>query len=692
MGGNKSTSQNYRTVLQGISLVVVLWGLMYSIIGPFGMERGPLSLLDMLFFLYLGMHFLWVLLQLGPKIPGISMKALFRWPEVFFLFGIILFIFSYTYASNANMDYVQRFAESSGNLTLAPDSQTERLNSILRFMPFLLLDVGAVIVWRMYRPKTAKKVIGYPSAEAVWALFYMLLSAAAYAFAFPSFLYLPGIAPLAYVALIPLILVLRSSSYGWSVLYGTGFGIIQTMLTNYWLGTFSLISLQFITIYYGFIYFLFMLILVWLLKKSGKFHFLIFALAWTTFDYLRTNGFMGYPWGMIGVTQYNFLPFIQLSSITGIWGVSFILYLINGALSEPILLLRRGFPPGKVLLTTRKTLFGIGILFAGIIVFGGIRIAVLERGEEKNGNWVTAALIQQNTDPRKHEYKTSLDVLTKLTDEALKHTPDTDIVAWSETAFVPNIRRWGAMKPEEHEYARLVHQLRTYQQALETWLVTGNDDYTLTLDEDGEELRLEYNAAILFSDKGTREETYHKIHLVPFTEYFPFKEQLPWLYQMLLDFDVYLWEPGTERTVFKHPKFTFSTPICFEDAFPNDVRLFVQNGADVILNLSNDFWSLTNVEAKQHYINSLFRAVENRRTLLRATASGLTAWVTPEGRLMEKLPYYEEAWMIARFFVPEEMPETIYTALGDWFPIFCLLLLCFIFIFVRYTAKRELST
>jgi apolipoprotein N-acyltransferase len=423
-----------------------------------------------------------------------------------------------------------------------------------------------------------------------------------------------------------------------------------------------------------------MLILVWLLKQSGKLHFLLFALAWTVFDYLRTNGFMGYPWGMLGVTQYNFLPFIQISSITGVWGVSFVMYLINGALSEPILLLRRGFPPGKVLRTTRRIIIGTGLLFTGIILFGGIRIAVLDDGGE--GDLVTAALIQQNTDPRKHEYKTSLDVLIKLTDEAMEHTPDIDIVAWSETAFVPNIRRWGAMEPEEHEYARLVHRLREYQQDLRTWLVTGNDDYTITFAEDGEELRLEYNAAILFSDEGRREETYHKIHLVPFTEYFPFKEQLPWLYQMLLDFDVYLWEPGTERTVFKHPKFTFSTPICFEDAFPNDVRLFVKKGAEIILNLSNDFWSLTKVEAKQHYINSLFRAVENRRTLLRATASGLTAWVTPQGRLVEQLPYYEEAWMIAHFFVPDEMPETVYTRFGDWFPIFCVLLLCF---FLAYT-------
>jgi apolipoprotein N-acyltransferase len=213
--------------------------------------------------------------------------------------------------------------------------------------------------------------------------------------------------------------------------------------------------------------------------------------------------------------------------------------------------------------------------------------------------------------------------------------------------------------------------MREYQKQTGTWLLTGNDDYEVVPGSEGpDELRLDYNAAILFSPLGERVKTYHKIHLVPFTEYFPYKKQLPWFYQLLMDFDVYLWEPGTERVVFEHPKFSFSTPICFEDSFPNDIRKFIREGADVIMNISNDFWSLTRVEAKQHFINSLFRAVENRRPLLRATASGVTAYVETSGRVAAQLPYYAADFLVVDVDLSKNR-GSLYTRFGDWFPYLC---------------------
>jgi len=167
------------------------------------------------------------------------------------------------------------------------------------------------------------------------------------------------------------------------------------------------------------------------------------------------------------------------------------------------------------------------------------------------------------------------------------------------------------------------------------------------------------------------------------------------MYELLLNFDVNFWSPGTEPVVFEHPKFTFSTPICFEDSFPKDVRRFVRAGADVILNLSNDFWSLTNVEAKQHFVNAIFRAVENRRHFLRATASGVTSHVTPAGRVVSSLPYYEEGFLITQIPVirgqdgPSGGRTAVYTALGDWFPYLCMTVLGMVLlyrIFALYLA------
>ena len=201
------------------------------------------------------------------------------------------------------------------------------------------------------------------------------------------------------------------------------------------------------------------------------------------------------------------------------------------------------------------------------------------------------------------------------------------------------------------------------------------DDYDLIISDSGEERRIDYNAAVLFSPDGRREATYHKVHLVPFTEYFPYKSELPGIYDLLLKFDVTFWEPGKVRSVLRHPLFNFCTPICFEDTFPMDVREFVLRGADVIMNLSNDYWSLTEVEAKQHFISSLFRAVENRRPLLRSTASGYTSYVDSAGRQIDGLPFYEEGYLIVDVRL-ESKGLSVYTWIGDWFPLVCAIGLC----------------
>ncbi|MFW6253064.1 MAG: apolipoprotein N-acyltransferase, partial [bacterium] len=278
---------------------------------------------------------------------------------------------------------------------------------------------------------------------------------------------------------------------------------------------------------------------------------------------------------------------------------------------------------------------------------------------------VRVALIQQNTDPRQASYRQTLSILQRLTHESLAHNPD--LVAWSETAFVPNIRRWAAEDPPG-ALSPIVNDFLSWQRSIGTWLLTGNDDYEVIRDLSGRELdRSSYNAAVLFSDTGERRETYRKIKLVPFTEYFPYRNALPEVYELLQNFDINLWEPGRDRTVFEHPLFRFSTPICFEDVFPNEVRKFVLAGAEVILNITNDYWSLADAQATQHFAAGMFRAVENRRQLLRSTASGLTAHVDPYGRILETLPHFEEAYMVRDVAIADVLPTTIYTTYGDWF-------------------------
>jgi apolipoprotein N-acyltransferase len=158
---------------------------------------------------------------------------------------------------------------------------------------------------------------------------------------------------------------------------------------------------------------------------------------------------------------------------------------------------------------------------------------------------------------------------------------------------------------------------------------------------------------------------------------------------------VNLWEPGIEQTVFTHPEFRFSTPICFEDIFPDYVRNFALKGADVILNISNDYWSLTETEGKQHFMTGMMRAVENRRPLVRCTASGLTGVVELTGKIRDTQPFYKPLYVNTQIELHSRGAASVYLKYGDWFARVCIAAVLFMFIksivfsFLSSAAKQK---
>jgi apolipoprotein N-acyltransferase len=572
---------------------------------------------------------------------------LVRLPELLFSLAGVFFLFTYIYATNANMDYVQRFMSSHGNHLLAPDSTAERREAYARFLPLLTFD----LLWYIAVRVRGRVKEGWSSR---WALPLTIGSGILYALAFPSFLHTDGLPFLGWFCLVPLLLCLSEVPIGRGVFYGTLAGVLQTMVSNYWLGTFNLLTLQFVTVVTALEYIPFMLLSLVIMRRAGRLGFLVFPAAWTVFDWLRSMGFLGYPWGMLGASQYTVIPIIQVASLTGVWGVTFLVTLSNSVLAVYV----------RAALSRDRARAAPGVVLVVCVGFCLVLAGVGGSSTGDPGRTVRLALVQQNDDPRKDDYRAVFDTLRRLTDSALRQHPD--MVVWSETAFVPNIRRWSQEDPKKFPLAALVKDFLAYQKGIGTWLLTGNDDYSFEI-RDGVQERLDYNGSVLFSPAGERVETYHKIHLVPFTEYFPYKKQLPRLYQLLLNFDAYLWEPGDRRVVFPHPKFSFSTPICFEDAFPDDVRRFVSAGTEVILNISNDYWSLTEAEGMQHAANAVFRAVENGRPLARAAASGLTCFVDARGRILARTPFYQDNYLVVDVPLPSSR-TTIYTRWGDWFP------------------------
>ena len=269
--------------------------------------------------------------QIGPlEAPWLDLHV----PELLAVLALCLGLFSYLYAANANMDYVQRFIASGGDVRLAPDTRGERLVVGPRYLPLLLADAAWFAVARLARPREAAG--GPVTRSAVdrvgdWALPLSLLSALLYALALPSFAAAGGLAPLAWICLVPLFAVLEIVQYGRAVFYATSTGVLLTLLVNYWLATFQLLALQLATVVALLQYLPAMAVALWIARRTRPgARFVVLPAAWLVLDWIRSLGFLGYPWGMIGTSQYAAPLAIQVASIGGVWMVSFLVLLANG--------------------------------------------------------------------------------------------------------------------------------------------------------------------------------------------------------------------------------------------------------------------------------------------------------------------------------------------------------------------------
>jgi apolipoprotein N-acyltransferase len=563
------------------------------------------------------------------------------------------------------------------------------------------------------------------------------LIAASFLFAasFPNLLFENGLPLLAWIAYIPVFVVVRRVNLAACFFWGAFYGYAAYGLFNYWLTVFHPLA----GLIVGSIYLVFLAVLFPLLRLAAlvfpRRGYLLQWLVWMAFEYLRTQGFLGYSYGVTGYSQWHLLPVIQIASVTGVWGVSALVVFpsawLAAAISESNEEHRTEAQGHGVTRKEKeeKTTEGTELHGAKIIKFT-TNIVPSERHERALGNslvvregscwfvvkklgicfksffqreWVPLlvwfvllaaslvygftsridyadapgakiALVQHNTDPWEaskaatvnlalEAYRKDLRILSRLSDEALAVRPDTELVVWSETAFVPRIY-WHQNYREDRGYWELVKELLDYLGEKDVLFVIGNDDARREPTRSTEwDYSVDYNAAMLF-EQGEMKTVYRKLHLVPFTEHFPYEKQLPWIYNALKNADTHFWEKGREATVFDTGRFKFSTPICFEDTFGYLSRNFVLNGAEIIVNLSNDAWSNSLPAQMQHLSMAVFRAVENRRSMVRSTASGQTVAIDPNGKILAMAEPFTESYLNVE--VPIVTPLSIYTLYGDY--------------------------
>lgn len=364
------------------------------------------------------------------------------------------------------------------------------------------------------------------------------------------------------------------------------------------------------------------------------------AVAWVTWEMVIARIFGGFPWNLLGASQYRILPLIQIASVTGVYGVSFLLVWTSVSLLNAVgTLLRR--PGGQSSWIGEVILPGISV--AAVFAFGFHEL----RKETPVGQVLKVGLVQPSI-PQTMIWDQDQDAerfaaLIRLSEEALANHPD--VLIWPEAA-VPGYARW-----DTNLYPAITNLAASHH----VWMILGGDDVVRVPESGASKKYLFYNASFLVSPGGEFIQTYRKRNLVIFGEYIPLEDWLPfvkWFTPVTGSFT-----PGDRPVPFEFTPAARGVPgrenmdlegrkaaafpvnasilICFEDNFPHLVRRSVGLDTDFLVNLTNNGWFGEAAAQWQHAANAIFRAVENRRPLVRCTNNGLTCWVDAQGRIRE---------------------------------------------------------
>ena len=499
-------------------------------------------------------------------------------------------------------------------------------------------------------------------------ILYSFLASVFYALSLPNPLFPSGWGPLALGALFPLFLLLYKYPLLWVILAATIFAIFFYSLANYWLFIFNPLSLVFVigirVVQYIFLFFILRLQAQYLNAFSPMCH----ALTWVGWEYLLNQGFLGYPFGIIAHSQYLFIPFIQQADLWGIWGISLLTVFPNFYLG---FLLKDGLKNFKNnLLQYYPQLIVYLAVFILSLGYGFFRVVKTDDLFK-----LTICAVQPNSDPWKGgdpAYEKNLNNMINLSLKAeAASLGKLDLVIWPETAVVPALRFHQKMRYDLERYNRVVRPFYQFIEKRAAYYLVGNNERELVSKDPSQGYVVkDYNAALLFA-KDQVKGIYRKTRLVPFTEYFPYKDIFPGFATWLSQQDVHFYEPGSEDdkySLFEIDGHFFSVLICFEDTFPDLARLKTMAGAEFLVNLTNDAWSHSEAAQIQHLAMAVFRAVENRRSLLRATTSGQTALIDPNGRIIAQLKPFCQDYLLAELPLNNEITFAVKS--GDWFGLF----------------------
>jgi apolipoprotein N-acyltransferase len=443
-------------------------------------------------------------------------------------------------------------------------------------------------------------------------------------------------------------------------------GISFLMGIYYWINVlekFELTDFLLLGIYLGSYFGLFGLALNLVSGKTRLPYFLLVPCIWVSVEYFRSlGGFWALPWPFLGYSQFLNLPLIQVSSLTGVYGVSFLIVMVNAALTEIVL----HYLEAKSV-ASRKTIGGVitpAVISAGLVVAsivhghyvmgripqaGSLRLAVIQGNIPQELRW----------NPRLREQHSEKHI--QLSRQAA-NSGLVSLIVWPETTVQGSLAQ--------------------NKDLLDTFVVLSRDTGAYVLVGGAERPKFgssepraksTSNSAFLISPKGDIAGRYDKIRLLPFGEYLPLKN-FPWPSRIASAWTAGEFAPGTDYTLLSLDGVKFAVTICWENIFPDLFRQFVKQGANFTVNITNEAWFGETAAPYQFMAMSVFRAVENRISIARAANTGVSGFIDPSGRILGtvqngKKDIFVEGYLVKS--IPFSNTRTFYTFYGDLFAFAC---------------------
>ncbi len=514
-------------------------------------------------------------------------------------------------------------------------------------------------------------------------LFFSVLSGVLAGFSFPKY----GVSLLAWIAYIPLLFSIKQIEGGKQIIKSYWYGFVSGFITNiillYWvvvaMNTYgninlavSILGLVLLAAILSALYsgtFTMFIKIFWNDSASGELLFI--PVLWVVLEYVRTFLFSGFPWELLGYSQYKNLSLIQISRFTSVYGVSFLVMLFNVLLYESIVWWydTKSLRTAKYPYLFAKTI-AVVLLITGILIYGDVTIdsttSVIQHAKKD----ITVGLIQGNID-QNHKWdpvyqSNTISSYFSLSQQAYNQAHP-QLIIWPETA-TPFFFQ------SDLNYQT---KLSDFVKSQGTYLLFGSPAY------DYARSGIHYfNSAFLMAPDGTIKGRYDKRHLVPFGEYLPLKHIFFFLKKLTDTIGDFTGGGGNSLLQFGDVR--VGTLICYEIIFPQLSADDVRNGANLLVTITDDAWFGNTSAPYQHLSMAVFRAVENERFVVRAANTGITAVISPTGKILASTNLFVPGFI--DYKVTLINTKTFYSQQGDIFVFVCMII--FLLFVVRYAYDR----